>query len=136
MLFDFFLFFFWREMKTMERLLSHLWTLQYWIDIVHQWKDFNIYNIIEKFVEIYPYFGKKIQFRVLKCLLLQVSLMSAQPGPYGQGQQYLPNPGSFVQNPAGTKQLTSFCFFRTVLFASGHKKLAFWFVVVYWVCVD
>ncbi|NWT58775.1 PCF11 protein, partial [Erythrocercus mccallii] len=31
----------------------------------------------------------------------QVSLMSAQPGPYGQGQQYLPNPGSFVQNPAG-----------------------------------
>ncbi|KFQ18966.1 Pre-mRNA cleavage complex 2 protein Pcf11, partial [Merops nubicus] len=32
----------------------------------------------------------------------QVSLMSAQPGPYGQGQQYLPNPGSFVQNPAGT----------------------------------
>ncbi|KAM9204742.1 pre-mRNA cleavage complex 2 protein Pcf11-like [Mergus octosetaceus] len=27
--------------------------------------------------------------------------MSAQPGPYGQGQQYLPNPGSFVQNPAG-----------------------------------
>lgn len=28
--------------------------------------------------------------------------MSAQPGPYGQGQQYLPNPGSFVQNPAGT----------------------------------
>ncbi|NXP01099.1 PCF11 protein, partial [Certhia brachydactyla] len=29
----------------------------------------------------------------------QVSLMSAQP--YGQGQQYLPNPGSFVQNPAG-----------------------------------
>lgn len=48
--------------------------------------------------------------------------MSAQLGPYGQGQQYLPNPGSFVQNPAGTKQLTSFCFFRTVLFASGHKK--------------
>ncbi|NWQ82525.1 PCF11 protein, partial [Columbina picui] len=32
----------------------------------------------------------------------QVSLMSAQPGPYAQGQQYLPNPGSFVQNPAGT----------------------------------
>ncbi|KAF1507852.1 Pre-mRNA cleavage complex 2 protein Pcf11, partial [Megadyptes antipodes antipodes] len=31
----------------------------------------------------------------------QVSLMSAQPGPYGQGQQYLPNPGGFVQNPAG-----------------------------------
>ncbi|NWT09021.1 PCF11 protein, partial [Vireo altiloquus] len=31
----------------------------------------------------------------------QVSLMSAQQGPYGQGQQYLPNPGSFVQNPAG-----------------------------------
>ncbi|NXW49599.1 PCF11 protein, partial [Nyctiprogne leucopyga] len=31
----------------------------------------------------------------------QVSLMSGQPGPYGQGQQYLPNPGSFVQNPAG-----------------------------------
>ncbi|KFP46755.1 Pre-mRNA cleavage complex 2 protein Pcf11, partial [Cathartes aura] len=31
----------------------------------------------------------------------QVSLMSAQPGPYGQGQQYLPNPGNFVQNPAG-----------------------------------
>ncbi|KFR08380.1 Pre-mRNA cleavage complex 2 protein Pcf11, partial [Opisthocomus hoazin] len=31
----------------------------------------------------------------------QVSLMSAQAGPYGQGQQYLPNPGSFVQNPAG-----------------------------------
>ncbi|NXX29799.1 PCF11 protein, partial [Nicator chloris] len=31
----------------------------------------------------------------------QVSLMSAQPGPYGQGQPYLPNPGSFVQNPAG-----------------------------------
>ncbi|NXU81731.1 PCF11 protein, partial [Oreotrochilus melanogaster] len=31
----------------------------------------------------------------------QVSLMSAQPGHYGQGQQYLPNPGSFVQNPAG-----------------------------------
>ncbi|XP_065586016.1 pre-mRNA cleavage complex 2 protein Pcf11 isoform X1 [Cyrtonyx montezumae] len=31
----------------------------------------------------------------------QVSHMSAQPGPYGQGQQYLPNPGSFVQNPAG-----------------------------------
>ncbi|NXC29222.1 PCF11 protein, partial [Campylorhamphus procurvoides] len=31
----------------------------------------------------------------------QVSLMSAQPGPYGQGQQYLPNPGSFVQNPTG-----------------------------------
>ncbi|NWI50552.1 PCF11 protein, partial [Calyptomena viridis] len=31
----------------------------------------------------------------------QVSLVSAQPGPYGQGQQYLPNPGSFVQNPAG-----------------------------------
>ncbi|KFQ89942.1 Pre-mRNA cleavage complex 2 protein Pcf11, partial [Phoenicopterus ruber ruber] len=31
----------------------------------------------------------------------QVSLMSAQPGPYGQGQQYLPNPGSFVQNPSG-----------------------------------
>uniref|UniRef100_A0A8B9VW35 Pre-mRNA cleavage complex 2 protein Pcf11 n=1 Tax=Anas zonorhyncha TaxID=75864 RepID=A0A8B9VW35_9AVES len=31
----------------------------------------------------------------------QVSLMSAQLGPYGQGQQYLPNPGSFVQNPAG-----------------------------------
>ncbi|KGL81317.1 Pre-mRNA cleavage complex 2 protein Pcf11, partial [Tinamus guttatus] len=31
----------------------------------------------------------------------QVSLLSAQPGPYGQGQQYLPNPGSFVQNPAG-----------------------------------
>ncbi|NWW12430.1 PCF11 protein, partial [Oreocharis arfaki] len=31
----------------------------------------------------------------------QVSLMSAQSGPYGQGQQYLPNPGSFVQNPAG-----------------------------------
>ncbi|NXX15554.1 PCF11 protein, partial [Podargus strigoides] len=31
----------------------------------------------------------------------QVSLMSAQPGPYGQSQQYLPNPGSFVQNPAG-----------------------------------
>ncbi|XP_025961856.1 pre-mRNA cleavage complex 2 protein Pcf11 isoform X1 [Dromaius novaehollandiae] len=31
----------------------------------------------------------------------QVALMSAQPGPYGQGQQYLPNPGSFVQNPAG-----------------------------------
>ncbi|NXJ94199.1 PCF11 protein, partial [Corythaixoides concolor] len=31
----------------------------------------------------------------------QVSLMSTQPGPYGQGQQYLPNPGSFVQNPAG-----------------------------------
>ncbi|NXX67777.1 PCF11 protein, partial [Spizella passerina] len=31
----------------------------------------------------------------------QVSLMSAQTGPYGQGQQYLPNPGSFVQNPAG-----------------------------------
>ncbi|NXY15147.1 PCF11 protein, partial [Atrichornis clamosus] len=31
----------------------------------------------------------------------QVSLMSAQPGPFGQGQQYLPNPGSFVQNPAG-----------------------------------
>ncbi|KFP70031.1 Pre-mRNA cleavage complex 2 protein Pcf11, partial [Acanthisitta chloris] len=31
----------------------------------------------------------------------QVSLMSAQPGPYGQGQQYLPGPGSFVQNPAG-----------------------------------
>ncbi|NXT33668.1 PCF11 protein, partial [Pelecanoides urinatrix] len=31
----------------------------------------------------------------------QVSLMSAQPGPYGQGQQYLPNPGSFVQNTAG-----------------------------------
>ncbi|XP_074773842.1 pre-mRNA cleavage complex 2 protein Pcf11 isoform X4 [Athene noctua] len=31
----------------------------------------------------------------------QVPLMSAQPGPYGQGQQYLPNPGSFVQNPAG-----------------------------------
>ncbi|NXS31802.1 PCF11 protein, partial [Pomatostomus ruficeps] len=29
----------------------------------------------------------------------QVSLMSAQP--YGQGQQYLPNPESFVQNPAG-----------------------------------
>lgn len=28
--------------------------------------------------------------------------MSAQTGPYGQGQQYLPNPGSFVQNPAGT----------------------------------
>jgi len=27
--------------------------------------------------------------------------MSAQAGPYGQGQQYLPNPGSFVQNPAG-----------------------------------
>lgn len=27
--------------------------------------------------------------------------MSAQQGPYGQGQQYLPNPGSFVQNPAG-----------------------------------
>lgn len=51
--------------------------------------------------------------------------MSAQLGPYGQGQQYLPNPGSFVQNPAGTKQLTSFCFFRTVLFASGHKKNSF-----------
>ncbi|NWV62878.1 PCF11 protein, partial [Malurus elegans] len=32
----------------------------------------------------------------------QVSLMSAQAGHYGQGQQYLPNPGSFVQNPAGT----------------------------------
>ncbi|NXD67501.1 PCF11 protein, partial [Eolophus roseicapillus] len=31
----------------------------------------------------------------------QVSLMSAQGGPYGQGQQYLPNPGGFVQNPAG-----------------------------------
>ncbi|XP_074007414.1 pre-mRNA cleavage complex 2 protein Pcf11 isoform X5 [Numenius arquata] len=31
----------------------------------------------------------------------QVSLMSAQAGPYGQGQQYLPNPGGFVQNPAG-----------------------------------
>ncbi|NXA12203.1 PCF11 protein, partial [Sapayoa aenigma] len=31
----------------------------------------------------------------------QVSLVSAQPGPYGQGQQYLPNPGNFVQNPAG-----------------------------------
>ncbi|NXC08964.1 PCF11 protein, partial [Orthonyx spaldingii] len=31
----------------------------------------------------------------------QVSLVSAQPGPYGQGQQYLLNPGSFVQNPAG-----------------------------------
>ncbi|NXU20369.1 PCF11 protein, partial [Pardalotus punctatus] len=31
----------------------------------------------------------------------QVSLMSAQAGHYGQGQQYLPNPGSFVQNPAG-----------------------------------
>ncbi|KFV92679.1 Pre-mRNA cleavage complex 2 protein Pcf11, partial [Eurypyga helias] len=31
----------------------------------------------------------------------QVSLMSAQPGHYGQGQQYLPNPGSFLQNPAG-----------------------------------
>ncbi|NXN91668.1 PCF11 protein, partial [Rhinopomastus cyanomelas] len=31
----------------------------------------------------------------------QVSLMSAQQGPYGQGQQYLPNPGSFVQNTAG-----------------------------------
>ncbi|NXT06354.1 PCF11 protein, partial [Prunella fulvescens] len=31
----------------------------------------------------------------------QVSLMSAQAGPYGQGQQYLPNPGSFVQNPGG-----------------------------------
>ncbi|NWV10370.1 PCF11 protein, partial [Ptilonorhynchus violaceus] len=31
----------------------------------------------------------------------QVSLMSGQPGAYGQGQQYLPNPGSFVQNPAG-----------------------------------
>ncbi|NXC14070.1 PCF11 protein, partial [Corythaeola cristata] len=31
----------------------------------------------------------------------QVSLMSTQPGPYGQGQQYLPNPGSFVQNAAG-----------------------------------
>ncbi|NXG40965.1 PCF11 protein, partial [Psilopogon haemacephalus] len=31
----------------------------------------------------------------------QVSVMSAQPGSYGQGQQYLPNPGSFVQNPAG-----------------------------------
>ncbi|KAM6098957.1 pre-mRNA cleavage complex 2 protein Pcf11 isoform 1-T1 [Theristicus caerulescens] len=31
----------------------------------------------------------------------QVSLMSGQPGPYGQGQQYLPNPGSFVQNTAG-----------------------------------
>ncbi|KFQ50204.1 Pre-mRNA cleavage complex 2 protein Pcf11, partial [Nestor notabilis] len=31
----------------------------------------------------------------------QVSLLSAQGGPYGQGQQYLPNPGSFVQNPAG-----------------------------------
>ncbi|NXA37204.1 PCF11 protein, partial [Eudromia elegans] len=34
----------------------------------------------------------------------QMSLMSAQPGPYGQGQQYLPNPGSFVQNPAGMYQ--------------------------------
>ncbi|XP_065534880.1 pre-mRNA cleavage complex 2 protein Pcf11 isoform X1 [Lathamus discolor] len=32
----------------------------------------------------------------------QVSLMSSQGGPYGQGQQYLPNPGGFVQNPAGT----------------------------------
>ncbi|XP_062343502.1 pre-mRNA cleavage complex 2 protein Pcf11 isoform X4 [Cinclus cinclus] len=32
---------------------------------------------------------------------VRVSLMSAQAGPYGQGQQYLPNPGSFVQNPAG-----------------------------------
>uniref|UniRef100_A0A8B9ISM8 PCF11 cleavage and polyadenylation factor subunit n=1 Tax=Amazona collaria TaxID=241587 RepID=A0A8B9ISM8_9PSIT len=31
----------------------------------------------------------------------QVSLLSAQGGPYGQGQQYLPNPGGFVQNPAG-----------------------------------
>ncbi|KFU94737.1 Pre-mRNA cleavage complex 2 protein Pcf11, partial [Chaetura pelagica] len=31
----------------------------------------------------------------------QVSLMSAHAGPYGQGQQYLPNPGNFVQNPAG-----------------------------------
>ncbi|NXX88126.1 PCF11 protein, partial [Centropus bengalensis] len=31
----------------------------------------------------------------------QISHMSAQPGPYGQGQQYLPNPGGFVQNPAG-----------------------------------
>ncbi|NXX40177.1 PCF11 protein, partial [Tricholaema leucomelas] len=31
----------------------------------------------------------------------QVSVMSAQPGSYGQGQQYLPNPGSFVQNPGG-----------------------------------
>ncbi|XP_054239523.1 pre-mRNA cleavage complex 2 protein Pcf11 isoform X8 [Indicator indicator] len=30
-----------------------------------------------------------------------VSLMSAQPGSYSQGQQYLPNPGSFVQNPTG-----------------------------------
>ncbi|KFP87086.1 Pre-mRNA cleavage complex 2 protein Pcf11, partial [Apaloderma vittatum] len=31
----------------------------------------------------------------------QVSLMSAQAGHYGQGQQFLPNPGSFAQNPAG-----------------------------------
>ncbi|NWV45411.1 PCF11 protein, partial [Daphoenositta chrysoptera] len=31
----------------------------------------------------------------------QVSLMSGQPGPYGQGQQYLTNPAGFVQNPAG-----------------------------------
>lgn len=39
--------------------------------------------------------------KILTHLLSQVSLMSGQPGPYGQGQQYLPNPGSFVQNPAG-----------------------------------
>ncbi|XP_030363416.1 pre-mRNA cleavage complex 2 protein Pcf11-like isoform X2 [Strigops habroptila] len=30
----------------------------------------------------------------------KVSFTSAQPGPYGQGQQHLPYPGSFVQNPA------------------------------------
>lgn len=36
-----------------------------------------------------------------KFLKKSVSFTSAQPGPYGQGQQHLPYPGSFVQNPAG-----------------------------------
>lgn len=35
-----------------ERLRSHLWTFQYQTDMVHSWKEFNIYKIIEKHLEV------------------------------------------------------------------------------------
>lgn len=58
--------------------------------------------------------------------------MSAQPGPYGQGQQYLPNPGSFVQNPAGTVIVN---FFLCPLHCSLFITTKSYSVVVWWVCV-
>lgn len=48
--------------------------------------------------------------------------MSAQPGPYGQGQQYLPNPGSFVQNPAGVLTIEFLLFLLDCSFSGGHKN--------------